>query len=101
MSVPLAPVQAVPVAAPAPWWRIWGRCRSGLAVLSVPHSASSCLENTSGSHDLLALKKYFHLNYTNITQTSSPAAPLGPALPIPGCAPCEARPVPVAEQRGR
>lgn len=72
MSLPLAPVQPVPVAAPAMWWPSWGRCRSRLAMLSVPHSASSCLENTSGSHDLLALKKYFHLNYTSVSACGSP-----------------------------
>lgn len=33
--------------------------------------ASSCLENTSGSHDLLALKKYFHLNCTNVSACGS------------------------------
>lgn len=46
------------------------------------HSASSCLENTSGSHDLLALKKYFHLNYTNVSVHGSPGARLSP---IPSC----------------
>lgn len=72
VSLPLAPVQPVPVAAPAAWWPSWGRCRSRLAVFSVPHSASSCLENTSGSHDLLALKTCFHLNYINVSACGSP-----------------------------
>lgn len=62
----------MPVAAPAARWPSWGRSRSRLAVLSVPQSASSCLENASSSHDLLALKKYFRLNYTNVSALGSP-----------------------------